>query len=305
MMKIVLTGVMALLLTACASSTKHEVAAGPKSVWCNERYLPEIDKQKEVADKLHLNVAKQGYIYAFIGAYVLQKDNKEGRDHYFRLPERIQQIPELSESDIKSGFEANVFEIYTMSGSLDEVVIAYTGSNDAADWITNFSFTNKEQYEQARSYITRVSAKYPDIKFAVTGYSLGGALASHVTKHPKTKDLVKISWVFNPSPKTWTNSDPDPRIWHASTKKDLLKVARWPIFRVLPGVNYVGAESEQRAEKYYLIKSNPIYAHYRWALARNILHVADLAFYKETGDSTSEPLEILQLSSFTACPTTL
>jgi len=295
----------ALVLSACTIGTKPEIAAGQNSIWCNNRYLPDLDAKDPVTDDLHLAVAKKGYLYALIGAYVLQKEDSEGKEHHFDLPDRVSQIYNLSEHDKETGFEANTFVVHSTQGKTDEIVIAFTGSNDLEDWKTNFSMLNRKQYAQARSYVKKVAKTYTGVKFSVTGYSLGGGLASHVTKNEETSELVNVAWVFNPSPKTWSNSEPDPRIWHASTTNDILKIARWPIFRILPGVAYVGAESGQRAENFYLIESNPVYAHFRWALARNILHTADLAFFRESKQPTSEPLEILKKSKFSACPPNL
>ena len=292
------------LIAGCTSPTK-EATVGPKSIWCNQRYLPEQDAIQRVTDDLHLSVARNGYLFALIGAYVLQKQNAEGNANHFDLPWRIRQVEAHHVKIDDSGFEARNFVVYDKdTNAVSEVVIALTGSDDVADWLTNFSLS-KRQYEQAAGYVRRMSAVYPDRKFVVTGYSLGGALAVHVTKNRETSPLIDAAWVFNPSPKTWADSSVDKRIWHAATASDILKVARWPIFRILPGVAYVGAPPQQRAEDYYLIDTNPIYAHYRWALARNILHMADLAVLKASNGAaeTSEPLEILKLSRFKACPT--
>ncbi len=302
------------ILTVCAAayiywlsqedSSKQEVAAGAHSVWCNNRYLPYLDAKVGVFDRQHLAVAKAGYLYALLGAYVLQKDNREAAQHEFKLPDRIVRNTQLYVSDLRSGFEANTFEIFSASDLMqrDEVVITFTGSNDRADWITNFS-TSKEQYIQAADYVKKVARAYPSVTFTATGYSLGGGLAVHVTKNPQTANLIQKTWVFNPSPKTWADSRENPKIWQAATEHDILKIIREPFFRFLPGVTAVGAPERNLAEHFYLIDSNPVFAHYRWALARNILHVADLAFYKETGGAmeTSEPLEILRKSRFQAC----
>ena len=282
-----------------------EVAVGRESIWCNERYLPKLDAHGAVINSVHQTVATKGYLYALLGAYALQQDNREGQEHFFELPARVKVAPRLHQHNVNSGFEANTFEIYDHQNpnTLTEVVATFTGSNDDADWRTNFSL-NQTQYTEARAYVIAVAANYPGVPLSVTGFSLGGALAVHVTKHPQTANLVNVAWVFNPSPKTWADGSINPKIWEASTSDDILKIARSPFFHFLPGVAAIGAPANQRAENYYLIESNPVHAHFRWALARNILHSADLALWKLSngGLGSSEPLEILQKSRFKACP---
>ncbi|CAH1043795.1 Mbeg1-like protein [Halomonas sp. TD01] len=301
-MKIAWIILIMFVLAGCAGNRYGEVAIGSHSVWCNERYLPERDSIETVQDELHLDVAKNGYLYAFLGAYAFQKDSKGGSDHLFVLPEYIERVESLSEQDDETGFEAEVFKVYSSQSNLFEVVIVFIGSNDMADWRTNFSFINRRQYDQARNYVLNVEKEFPEMKFVVAGYSLGGGLAVHVTKHEQTSAKVQQAWAFNSSPKTWGDGSNDARIWQASMSRDALKIARLPIFRVLPGVSRIGAGSGQRAENYYLVESNRVYAHFRWVLARDMLHVADLALYKEgVEEESSKPLHLLKLSSFAAC----
>lgn len=90
------------------------------------------------------------------------------------------------------------------TNALSDVITAFTGSDEIEDWVTNFSWS-KEQYRQAVGYVRRISSVNPYRKFAATAYSLGGALAVHVTKNQETSPLINAAWVSSPSPKIWAN----------------------------------------------------------------------------------------------------
>ena len=73
-----------------------------------------------------------------------------------------------------------------------------------------------------------------------------------------------------------------------------------------PGINRIGAPWQQNAQDYYLLSAFPIYCHYRWALTRNILFVADYAHLQNpigpvNAVRAREPREIIEKSSFKAC----
>ena len=105
----------------------------------------------------------------------------------------------------------------------------------------------------------------------VTGFSLGGALAAHVTKDKRTRRLVTQAWLFNPSPKTYADNRYDKRIWIGTLRGEALHLLRNRFMEtVWPGIRRIGAPSDQDAEDYYLISAFPIYGHYRWALTRNM-----------------------------------
>lgn len=290
-------------LTACSTIRYADFECG--KVWGNERYLHQ--NSRPFSD-LHLNVAKRGYMYALAGALVLQRNSAEDKDHYYEAPARLRLVEGLRKSDRSSGFEGNVFELRRAenTGSPYEVIVAFTGSNGANDWLANL-FPIDTQYRQARDYLAGIASlpQYKDVRVVVTGFSLGGGLAVNVTKHHDTTKFVDEAWVFNPSPRTYVSGDVDPRIWMAAEKDEILSVARQPVFRIFPGIKSIGVKPEQAATRYGMIKSSPIYRHFRWSLARQLLHVADLALYIESGrtDESTEPLEILKLSKF-AAPTT-
>ena len=269
--------------------------------WCNERFL---NPAANPFDARHLKLARRGYLYAVAAALALQQDNAEGRAYHFTAPARMREVDRPSRD--RSGFEVTTFEVLDApEGKLQEVVIAFAGSNDDVDWDkTNFG-EDKRQYIQARRYVRKIAAlpAYQGVRLVVTGFSLGGALAVHVTKHPETSRLVSETWAFNPSPKTWVGNQVDRRIWLAAAANEGLRFAREISIALVPGVARIGAPDNQRAEGFYLLDANPVVSHYRWVLTRNILHVADLALRIEQGsDASTEPLQILQSSRFRACP---
>ncbi|MEW6674348.1 MAG: hypothetical protein AB1427_21850 [Thermodesulfobacteriota bacterium] len=288
------------LLPALLLSIQTDAAAAGK-VWCNDRYLTSC---RQPFDQKHLEVARRGYLYALAGALVLQTGDKEGREHFFALPGRMLEIERPARD--KSGFEVAAYELYRDAARTEllEVIIAFAGANDYTDWKeTNFGFS-LEQYEQARRYISRIARveKYAGVRMVAVGYSLGGALAVHVTKHPETSNFIAEAWALNPSPKVYAKGNIDRRIWVAAVEHDALKVIRKHPFTSLPGVARIGAPESQTAEGYYLISSSPIYAHFRWVLARNLLHAADLALSQaDPAVEGTEPLEILKLSNFVEC----
>lgn len=289
--------VSTLTLGGCASIDYPKYECG--KIWGAERVVVDGDFHNK-----YLKASKLGYIYALAGALILQKDNKEGREHYFAPLDRLHWIDSLYVNDKATGFEATTFELFEDNKSQvpSEVVIAFAGSNDAKDWIQNLSPLSIRQYQQAVAYVKRVKAtpRYATIPLKVTGYSLGGALAVHVTKNPETSEFVKEAWAFNPSPKIYAEGNSDERIWLAAHRGEALSIFRTAPFRILPGVSFIGATDEHTADDFYLIKTNLIYGHYRWVLPIQMLHVADFALLKDGGSTTgtTEPLEILKRTNF-------
>ncbi|GAB2895134.1 hypothetical protein GCM10027046_25320 [Uliginosibacterium flavum] len=287
-----------LLLCLCLITLPAQAAS--TRFWCNDRFL---DPTSKPFDARHLQVARRGYLYAMAAALALQKDDHESRAYHFAPPARLHEVDRPRRD--RSGFEAVSFELLDApGGKITEIVVAFSGSNDDIDWDqTNFG-DDIRQYALARRYLRQIAARpeYQGVRVIVTGFSLGGALAVHVTKHAETRALVSETWAFNPSPKTWVGNQTDARIWLAATASDGLGPVRQFGASLLPGVGLIGAPARQRAEGFYLLDANPVISHYRWVLTRNILHVADLALRIEQGpDAASEPLAILQASSFRSC----
>ncbi|WP_165699598.1 Mbeg1-like protein [Chimaeribacter californicus] len=270
--------------------------------WCGERFLGNrgIDRfgiREEQA-------AIKGYIYVLAAALALQKNNNESNAHLFYKPERMQVIdtPESS----PSGFKAITYLIKPLeTDGHDEIVIAFTGSDQWLDWKkTNFG-KSRDQYNEARNYVVKIS-KFPKVigkKIIVSGISLGGALAVHVTKDSLTKNYIKQAWAINPSPKIYAGNDIDKRIWLIYSKGEILEhIRNMKFFLLFKGMGVIGAPENQKSMDYVLVKSNSIYAHYRWVITREVLFVADYALTNRGRDIVNtEPYEILKKSSFRSC----
>lgn len=299
--KICTVMVAVILCGGCAGKGYGKYGEMGQYAWCNERYLYAL-KEQPVAHPKHLSFARRGYMYAVAGALVLQEENLEGKDYHFEIPSRLRQIDDHQPRGTY-GFDVKAFDLFESpsSNNIKEVIIAFVGSNDPADWFwTNFLFST-EQHALARQYVKTIAQMRPGKRIVVTGYSLGGALAVHVTKDKDTRHLIAEAWAFNSSPKTWASGETDKRIWLGSAKGEILSSTRSVWFRWLPGINNIGAREEQTADDFYLIKTNGIYGHFRWVLPRSMLHFADYDLAPNNTPLTTEPLEILRQSHFEIC----
>lgn len=277
------------------------------AIWCNDPLVYDPPHGKHF-DARHLNVARHGYLYALAGAHVLQGESEMDLQHLFRLPPRLKrQGP--TRDDRASGFAASTYELFKHENDAkpEQVIIAFDASNDVIDWILVNILFDQRQYALARDFTRQVHEHYQGTPIIVTGYSLGGALAGHVAKHEQTRELVTQAWLFNPSPKLYTNNRYEKKIWIGALRGEFLSPARGAVVRAIwPGVNRIGAPASQDAQDYYLISSFTVGGHYRWVLARNILFVAEYAhlhpqFGPVDAQRLGEPREIIKLSSFAAC----
>ena len=299
LLRLCCAGTALMLLNACQTVPFEKGA-----IWCNDplKYGP-----NDPFDRPHLDVARRGYLYVLAAAYVLQKNSDEDHDHWFVLPSRMKEVDHPQRDS--SGFEVRTFELRSKPDDKEpsEIIIAFTGSNDSADWILTNLLFSRAQYELASDYVEETAKRYSGKRIVVTGFSLGAALAGHVTKSDRTRNFVSETWLFNPSPKLYANNKYDKRIWIGALRGEMLQVIRSRPFELLwPGINRIGAPWQQNAQDYYLISAFPIYGHYRWALTRNILFVADYAHLQNPigpvdPQRAREPREILETSKFKAC----
>lgn len=278
-------------------------------IWCNNRFI--YADARPFSTKTG-RVAQQGYMYALAAALTLQADNAEGAAHKFNAPNYLEPIDKPSRKH--SGFEATTFLRHPLTpGGRDEIIIAFAGSNDAADWVGTNLLSSLTQYEQAMTYTLKIlddprvyDRRMKGAKVVVTGISLGGGLAVHVVKSRLTGPFIDEAWAFNPSPKIYANSDPNDKIWLVASDGEFLSGLRKDMWSpLIPGWGNIGAKEEHTVDNFNLIKSNGIYAHYRWGIARQMLFAADYMEYKDVPTTEpprpSEPLRILNKSEFKSC----
>lgn len=296
---------LAMLTSGCASLRGSGLALWPANwgneegyIWCNARYLdlwayPDIGTVNPERD-VRLRLAERGYPYAVAAALTLQKPGKS-EDKHFAVPTFLMRDARMDEDDSSSGFQAATYLLHQPGspGGSDEVVVAFRGSDSWRDyWKHNLTvFRTPAQYKPARAYVRRVAARYPDRRLVVTGFSLGGGLAVHVTRDNETSRFVKEAWAFNPSPRTGHAASDDSRVFMAAVKGEILSVARR---------GGLGAPKEQYSNEFGLVRSSSVYGHSRWVLTRQMLSYADLVAYDQAGrpaDFVSPPLEILAASN--------
>jgi len=83
----------------------------------------------------------------------------------------------LSSSTAENGFAAKAFE------KDGKIVIAFRGSDDAADLASDFRMMagrTPEQLQNASAFVAKIKEQHPDAKIIVTGHSLGGSLTEMV-----------------------------------------------------------------------------------------------------------------------------
>ncbi|WP_429952358.1 Mbeg1-like protein [Aeromonas veronii] len=271
-------------------------------VWCNARYLDLTSPAYKNPNTVNPNndkrfrLAYEGYIYALLGAVVLQKE-QEHEDKHFNLPGYIEVD---STRDDQSGFQASAFKVYANNDKtqIKEIVIAFRGTDQFwRDYSKHNLSPFPEQYKPAEDYVLDISSKYSDSKIVVTGYSLGGGLAMHVLHNKRTTSKISQAWAFNSSPRTGEKIKVDSRLFLISAKGEILDLPR----RILrEGPRSLGALDSHFSDDYNLVDASSIYLHSRWVLARQMLIFADMVYFEKSGRQSSyisPPLEILKLAN--------
>lgn len=305
MKKVILLLLIVGVLSGCSILNPHDTCGEFGYVWCNDRYLTHRnwDKATEVA-------AEKGYMYGLAAALVLQGDrsDKVSRAHWFTRPSNLVPLDPPLERDW-SGFEAATFLYKPRDPTKpEEVIIAFTGSNDYRDWLTNLDPFGRRQYDLAVDYTRdrlrdeRVRGK----KVVLSGISLGGGLAVHVLKESGLDKSISEVWAINPSPKIYSNKPATEamkkKTWLAYSDGEALDRVRSPWFSWMPSIGKIEPGEGQTAI-FDLVKSNGIYGHYRWGVTRQMLWVADYRMSKSRKDLWTEPLEIIAHSCFRTCLT--
>lgn len=289
-----------------------------RDFFCKEKYLskseftPKTPIDFEMEKFSHYKLADEGYIYALAAALALQPKNDPKKEpHFFPTPEYLEQVGDKPSFKGKGGFEARTY-IYTSETGEKEIIIAFAGSQSGMqifpDWVLTNGFRVDTQYNEAKEYVLRMRKElneqgksYPIV---VTGFSLGGGLASHVALHPDTNNLVKKVWIFNPSPIIYpeffyaekTPKELDNRFHLAATRKEF--VQRMPFAK-----NYYKAfiPETQRSNKFDQVDGNLIYSHFRWVLGRNVILYADHYEEVNNGIADGRPRQIINDSEFASC----
>lgn len=294
--------IITMIIIASFNAISGEARFGERGhFWCGERFLPPMTNHFGANEE---NIAVKGYIYVLAAALALQQNNDEGKAHWFITPKRMEVInPPVT---LPSGFKAITFLIKPLDPSHeDEIVVAFTGSDQGIDWTRTNIMRSRSQFKDAENYILSLarSMKIKDKKIIVTGISLGGGLAVYVTKNDNTSKYIKQAWAINPSPVTFSNNDIDNRIWLVYAEGEVLSFVRKALWLTyLRGIGNIGAPYHHTGKDFTLVKSNSVYAHFRWVITREVLFVADYAMTKRgTKLFETEPYNILKRSSFQSC----
>lgn len=304
--RVALAIILALTVSGCSS---FRFSPFPKFggkiegvAWCSQRYLDMVDAYQNPPKRVDseygrkLRLSKEGYIYAIAATLALEKDNSE-KQYNFGPIKNLTKIPILS-VDKFNGFQAETFTFPDPNGK-KQLIIAFRGSDQfLIDYLgQNFGIW-QIQNSSAREYVLNVihyrdnhKDEFSD-KLVVTGNSLGGGLAAHVTNTENTGKFITEAWLFNPSPRPGVSppAGGNPKIRLLSTHSEILNIS---------SRRKLGVQEQNKYTEFDLIQSSSFYNHYRWVLAREILWYADLAQYFDQKEEPSlivvepTPLQII------------
>ncbi|MBU1240100.1 DUF2974 domain-containing protein, partial [Myxococcota bacterium] len=152
---------------------------------CNVHYLNfgDIKKDPSMNSGLHMRTAYEVFPYAFMALYAYDNWDKRRmvkhqreRKFLYQLPLRLVIVRRIA---LPSGFQAVIFHRVDDKKKVQEVIVAFRGTDEASDWV--YGNLGEKQYGQALTLVRQVVAKWPGIPVAVTGHSLGGGLALYVS----------------------------------------------------------------------------------------------------------------------------
>lgn len=241
-------------------------------------------------------LAARGYPYVLVGAYMLQLEGPSDLDllPVDYLEERVD-LRSPEDVDGTRGFRAGTF-IHTREDGVRELVIGFTGSNDARDWLRhNMVPWRGEQFRMAREYVARIHAmpEFAGMPLHAAGFSLGGGLAVHVAMHEDTRDLVDDAWALNRSPRDG--------IWITRESRRIAEGA--DVFAIANAGEFLGgfrgrrgfAQCRRFSAGYKLVDSSSLWGHGRYVLARQVMHHADryLVATDQVREGASRPLQAL------------
>jgi hypothetical protein len=155
------------LLASCASTTSYVPLAGD------------------------INIASKNAIYAMMSANSYHDPEKI----YFPVDTMGWQLvdPEgLPTTDPTKShwFTELAYDIFEDQGS-NEVIIAIRGTDSLWDYVmSNFAFPIAIPYKQASNEVSEYVTSHPDKKITITGHSLGGGIALHISVDPQISSQV-------------------------------------------------------------------------------------------------------------------
>ncbi len=163
---------------------------------CTVNYLniDDITSDKSMNSPLHMATAREAADYALMAFCSYDNRHERGkqkeRKFFYHLPKNLRIKKRFS---YKSGLQAVLFERRGGDKGVQERIVAFRGTDQAADWL--HGNLGETQYREALALARKLKAAHPKTKFSVTGHSLGGGLALYVSYYLKKTD----TYLFMPS----------------------------------------------------------------------------------------------------------